>query len=287
MNHRRGLLYLHIPKTAGTSLNAYMASHFSQDSVALHIEHEKLGRPWRTGDFSDKQLVAGHLKYDQWQALFDVSRYTFVTVLREPGQQVMSQLAWLTRFTRDESREEREKLHPEFQAMIARLARVGPAAFLESITGMEIEVFDNAQSRLLLSLPYKYQLEESHYAAVCERLASFDLVGLTGYVQEFALMLAWHMGWRPGASIQRLNQARPDYYKDIRTAPPQLQEIIRDRTRMDQRMYEHAGRLFDRQRQALMRAVEPQSIMQAWLFRRALKKSRAVVPAATVQESSS
>lgn len=268
----RRLLYMHIPKTAGTSLNAYLSSHYPEKEVVLHIEHQWLGRPWRESDFREKKLITGHLKYDQWKSMFDVHNYVFITVLRDPRRQLLSQLAWLIRLSREESRVERKLLHPTFQRMISRLQADGPAAFLASLTNMEVEIFDNVQSRQILSLPHDQQICEQHFSELCRRLGSFNLIGLAEYLPLFALMLAGRMQWMPKIMTHSLNQAAAKYYQPLQEDHTGLAELVDKRTTMDQRIYQHAQQLFEKQRQQLTDVIAALSWPNRLPFQRTLKK---------------
>lgn len=272
MKQHRGLIYMHIPKTAGTSLNNYLASHYPQNEVVMHIEHQWLGRDWLTNDFDTKKVVTGHLNYARWQQLFDVSKYVFVTLIRDPRRQLLSQMAWLLRLSSEESRLEREGLHPAFQRMIARLSETGPLVFLESLSGLEVEVFDNPQSRQLLPLSHDQGVREEHFDHLGDRLASFDLIGLTEHLQEFALMLAARMKWRPATRVERLNMAKALYYKPLKGSDGRLEDVLEKRTFMDQRLYKQACKLFDFQRDRFEREIKSLGWYRHWQFRRAYRK---------------
>jgi len=249
---RERILFLHIPKTAGTSLNAYLRSQYPPSAIAMHVESPALGRPWQPDDFADKKLVAGHLNYDTFSRLLDVDRYFRITVLREPRRQVLSQLAWLKRLSAPESESVRNGLGPVFQGMINRMAEVGPVRFLETLSGLEIEVFYNAQSRLLVTKAQGDALDDSFLLSVFDRLASFDLVGLTEQLDDFLHLLAFHMGWRPAHNIPRLNLARPAHYENISDHDEALAIRIDAVTALDRRLYDHAKTMFDRQMQGMI-----------------------------------
>ena len=79
--------YLHIPKTAGTSVNAVLESYFDLDSIFQ-------GKSWQSlilhkpKNFSKIQLFSGHFGYGLHRIL--KKKPVFLTMLRDPIQRTIS-----------------------------------------------------------------------------------------------------------------------------------------------------------------------------------------------------
>ena len=252
---RDRVLFMHIPKTAGTSLNAYLFAHFKPSRVALHIEYRKLDREWESSDFENKELITGHLKYDQFHALFDLKHFFFITVLRDPRKQVMSQLAWHQRLLEPEHAEQLQSLRPVLADMVRRLADRGLVEFLCTLKDEERLLFDNACARRLATVSSGARLDSSTIIHALERLASFDLVGITERMEESLWLLAFYMGWEPVRNPPRLNVAKSDHYAAIDSADEELNRAIDDVTAADVSLYRHANLMLDQQVENMIRLL--------------------------------
>ena len=87
-NDRR-LVFLHVPKTAGTTVTKVLASQFSKDDIAPVANAQELAQ------LDDEQLLqyrffAGHFDPGRFRALPGESQ--FITVLRDPWQRVLSHI---------------------------------------------------------------------------------------------------------------------------------------------------------------------------------------------------
>jgi len=89
-----GVFFLHIPKTAGTSIIQFLSDRFDLDAIMPS------GLAHRPGEYTDDinpvlltyrhtyELVAGHFDYDIYRQHF--SDHMLVTFLRDPKRRVIS-----------------------------------------------------------------------------------------------------------------------------------------------------------------------------------------------------
>lgn len=77
-------LFLHIPKTAGTSVRSMAVASYGSDNVTSHADHMMLGLQ----GCADKRFVSGHFGYDFASRLMQ-GRYSF-TFLRDPKARLVS-----------------------------------------------------------------------------------------------------------------------------------------------------------------------------------------------------
>ena len=89
----RTAVFMHIPKTAGTSFNTLAQSLYPEGTAINHIE---LLPQDGYGSLAQKNnYISGHLRFGQLKQNFGSDRFTFYTILREPYAQLQSHLNWL------------------------------------------------------------------------------------------------------------------------------------------------------------------------------------------------
>ncbi|HEX2257080.1 MAG TPA: sulfotransferase family 2 domain-containing protein, partial [Afifellaceae bacterium] len=231
----RRVVFLHIPKTAGSSVNAHFKHHLgsslSRQAVGLNaaagIDRRQIERARRA------RFVFGHFG---WQTLEAVRGDGFAfTVLRDPAARVVS----LYRFAR-----RRELPHGSgFEALMAA-ARADFDKFCLSDDPEVRPFIDNAQARTLAA---GYMPAESCYAngeAILEQarahLATLDFVGLTERLDEDFAALTVLAGLPPPRAALQRNVG------DGAPASGSLEEaraILGERIALDQALYDFARAL--------------------------------------------
>ncbi len=130
----RQIVFLHIAKTAGTSIVHFFRKHLQSDSLCSHGDflHMPPGREQRQELLKSYRFVSGHFGYDEVAALLP-GAYSF-TFLRDPVDRVLS----LYQFC----------MHPDMQRQfpVARAARdLGLDGFIHSMAPEVVEAVDNLQ----------------------------------------------------------------------------------------------------------------------------------------------
>ena len=186
---RRKLLFMHIAKTAGTSVNSHFGSQYPPDLVAKHVESN---RSWLEQSASAKKMgyVSGHLSFDQFAERLDLSEYVKVTLVREPFSHLRSHLAWIKHLSEPENAEWLDK-HPEFVKPLSKklwktdfTSPAELAEFVRSLQGQEFQLLDNCQTRYFARNPER-KLEIRDFHTALETLKQFDLIGLTHQTRQF------------------------------------------------------------------------------------------------------
>jgi hypothetical protein len=250
------LLLMHIPKTAGTSLNAYLEAQYAPENIVLHAENQILGKTREeTRGLDEKHLLTAHLKLDTLARFIDSDRFFKVTVLRDPVRQTISHFGWVRRLADPENQKEFERSPDYIKRIVERMEKLDLVEFIDTMDRLEKNFFDNCQARYLLPFHGDVELEDAHLPAALRQLESFDLVGLTERFYDSLLMLSFSMGWPPPRKTPKLNTSSKRYMIDLENGSPELQDRFHQITRFDQAVYAHAEVLFQRQLRTMLKTL--------------------------------
>lgn len=231
------VIFLHIPKTAGSSVNAHFKHHlgstWSGGAVGLNaaagIKPAALDRARRA------RFVFGHFG---WQTLEAVrgDAFTF-TVLRDPAERVVS----LYRFARIRNLAAGSGFGP----LMDMARNAGFAEFCRSDDSRVRPFIDNAQARTLAAgyLPEECGFDDGEGVLQAARahLRSLDFVALTATLdRDFAALAKQAHLPPPRAGLHR-NASR-----EAGPAPVSVEEaraILAERIALDQALYDFAQAL--------------------------------------------
>ncbi|GEM_PF-6116377 len=242
------ILLMHIPKTAGTSLNAHLERRFPEGRSAVHIENLILGKTSRqVSGLENKFFLSAHLKIDTLRKFVDTRKYFKITVLRNPIRQTLSHLAWVKKLGDPKNQSEFERLPDYLKKIVERINSLDFVEFVDTMTPAEHNLFDNCQTRYLLPFHGEVDLVEAHLHRAIVNLSSFDLIGLTEQYEQTLLLLAFFMGWEPPQKVEMLNVSEKKYFIDLDDADEQVRARIQRLTRFDQLLYRQGLTVFERQ----------------------------------------
>ncbi|MCP3931906.1 MAG: hypothetical protein GY705_22760 [Bacteroidetes bacterium] len=182
------IMFMHIPKTAGTSFNAFMRLHLHHQKIHIHLEG--------INSQEYKQLekkctyLAGHLTLQKLYSFFAVSSFECFSLIREPSAHLHSHLNWLKGI----GSHEKSNLFKQHNATIQKLAKKVTQLdfddveavdnFVHTLKDYELDFFDNCQTRYFLD----HRPEKVVPANVSEAIDNsklFKLIGITEQYNEF------------------------------------------------------------------------------------------------------
>ncbi len=255
------LHFLHIPKTGGVSLQAFLHGRFARGQV-----YRDYGFPGMMSappaSWDGYRLISSHLGYK----VAEIVRrpMIFLTLLREPVGRVVSFYRHARRhpghFLHALVRREDLSLddfvrHPDcvpflrdnqtfklaFKERVMGRPRVGegPAALTDR------EVFE---TRRQVDAEFRARPAAELVGRACRRLEAMAFVGLTERMRESVGLLARTFRWPAPARPPALNAAPEGEAGGA--LPPGTRAAIEDITRLDAQVYAHACRLFEQRLRA-------------------------------------
>ncbi|MFT5112817.1 MAG: hypothetical protein ACI8P9_002145 [Parasphingorhabdus sp.] len=207
------VIFLHIPKTAGTTLRSVLVSRYSRSSVYtigndINRDIESL----RDLSEVEKQkilLLQGHMTFGLHEYLAHGARY--ITVLRDPVERVLSEYRFL-------KTNQRHPFH-------SRVVKMSLSDFLTSEFNAQSR---NGQTRLLSGshrsdqpgIPDDGEVSEGHLEIALQNLQShFVVAGTQEKFEQTLLLCQRKLGW----------WFYPFYIPRNITARSELSEVIEDR----------------------------------------------------------
>lgn len=239
---RDPVLFVHIPKTAGTSLRSLLQTRFDR-SVILDINDNWQDWEQRLARVNASELVTGHVGYGISNAF--ERRPRIVTFLRDPIDRAVSTYYFLRQRSDDSYARYTESSERARASSLARGCSL--LEFITSESKTAAAHLGNVQTWYLSS----QGIRRGRYRDVCvedveiaqrnlERCTSFGLVERS---DESVNMISRSLGWAPFASLPHANQTQN------RLAVSNLDQATKDAlhefTKLDRQLYCFARQLFE------------------------------------------
>jgi len=229
------LIFLHIPKTAGTTLHQVVDRQVPRDQTWAFDETHGFADFQALGEArkAEIRLFKGHMIFGLHERLPGPA--TYFTLLRDPIERVISEYHFA-------------RTTPTHH-LYARIHAEGLS--LRRVFELGIEpMMENAQTRMLSGGWYTAQFgecsREALDAAIDNLENHFAVVGLTERFDETLLLLKAAFGWRNVFYVRRnVAPARP---RQSDLSPATL-ERVRQHNLLDLALYDYAVERFERQMQ--------------------------------------
>jgi len=223
----KAIIFLHLPKTAGTTLNRLieweypLTEMYSVDPVlfewsAAHMRNLPKSRLRRT------RMFKGHMLFGLHELLPQPS--TYITVLRNPVERVLSAFYYMRSY----------RLHPLYWKL--RQEKMTVEQFVERSTR------DSVQCKIIAGAEYHQPCTQEVLEKALDHLDRyFSIVGLSERFEESLALMKLRFGWQLNSySSFNVTRARPKK-EDL---PQSTLDLIAERNRFDVALYEHATKLF-------------------------------------------
>ncbi len=238
--NERTILFMHIPKTAGTSFVTWLQAALPKDRGAAHIELLEMARFRSLPD--EYRYLAGHLPVGTWKRCFNLEKADLLTIVREPYAHLHSHLSWLMQTARTPEDNYFRMHNPAIIELGHRLSEIdmtSPAAlatFVADLDHLQAAFLDNMQTRYFLdSLPPRVDHRDLRQALA--NLDHFSLIGLTERYREFLEQFGQRYRISPVPENSRLNRSAAPPLFDI--AHPDNRAALLPLVRYDLELYRH------------------------------------------------
>ncbi len=209
-------IFLHVPKTAGTTLRAIIERQYAPEEVYTvydgaedHHSQEELKALSPEAQKSIK-AYCGHVSFGVHRHLEQRPRY--VTILRDPVERVIS-------------------YYHHVMTLIPRW-KSQPISLVKFIQGRKDIQVDNLQTRLLSGVekPFNGCSDDMLWKAIENIETQFHFVGLSEQFDESLQFIAEHFGWESPYYVREnegINRPPRDYYSELEM------NVVRNHNRLD------------------------------------------------------
>jgi len=237
----RPIFFMHIPKTAGTSFNAFARHCFAGDEYFTHIE--RLSPQQRRQVLPRARYLAGHLPWREVIELLEPAHYDLYALLREPIAHLHSHLNYVRRVHTDAVHEQnfRYQHNDTIKAMGARLAAVEYfdehqlQRFVAELSGYQCDFFDNVQTRYFLDYRPE-RVTEADYRQAVKTIERFKAIGLTEHYDHFRDRFCRDLGLPVQQQNTRSNRSQRYHLFDRDS--PGIRTIIEPLVCFDRQLYD-------------------------------------------------
>lgn len=232
------LIFIHILKTAGTTLNTIIEKHYPphRTFATFPVRHHPDGSLKKFMQLTDAEkanidVLYGHMSYGLHEHLPRPARY--FTILRDPVERVISRYFHIRRDVHSQLHEEIASGEMDLGQFARHMAESGE--------------MDNLQTRMIAGNWNERgygPCDEAMLAQAKQNLQKFVVVGLTERFDETCLLIQRAFGW-------------PDMYYTSRNVtkrrPPKEQfsadvlKVVAGYNRYDMALYDYAVELFEEQ----------------------------------------
>lgn len=228
--NKKCVFFLHIPKSAGRSLNNYLTRIYSEENRFISRGIVDLVRfsARKKAEVKKVQLVSGHFPFGYHGLLF--TDFTYITILREPVDRLISYYYYTKR-----SPQEREY----------RFINDNNVSLEEYVTSGRTKENDNGMVRKICGEGAKTAYGECTGEMLKKAIENienhFSVVGLQERFEDTLKLLQHTFNW-PGLPYESQNIA--DNRPDIKSISRKTIRIIEKHNALDMELYEFARKRF-------------------------------------------
>ncbi|MCA3357390.1 MAG: sulfotransferase family 2 domain-containing protein [Roseomonas sp.] len=243
------LVFLHIPKTGGTTLHHHFSAHFTPDETCP--ERYSNLQAYSSEDLGQWRFFSGHFNTD---AIKLIPRPLFVvTVLRDPIERLISHYHFWKRHKLDYIEQTGHIAMQITKAGTLRdfLSTDNPQIFPTATNWMTSQL-----AGAVLATPDGYALlqdgeqvgwlsEAQVFSRALRNLLSFDVIGDISQLADIYGRVAQKFGMAPLTEVARLNTKDDEHELFDPYVPeeitPEIQSLLEEKTRLDRMLYQLAS----------------------------------------------
>jgi len=239
------LFFMHIAKTAGTTLNEFLTPHFAPQRVLTHVESSQFRQ--HAGFGSRYDFLSGHVRLLAAEAHIDLRAFRWLTILREPFEHLASHLCWVRSIGIDQTNAFHRSHPEEIRQLSIEMQRVDfrrPTEVQDYLLRIGIHgrnLFHDCQTRYLVRADLSGGLDAAALDCAKRNLRRFDLVGTTEDLSAFLQHLCRMMNWEVPARTEWRNVHTERFGLD--PTNPAMRAALAPFVRHDQALYRLATAL--------------------------------------------
>ncbi len=227
----RTVIFLHLPKTAGKTLNLIIQNQYRpEDIYSLPLNQKKIPgaietlRELPVKKKKNIRVLKGHMDFGLHTDLPNPA--TYITILRDPVERAISNYYFVTG----------DPGHP--------MHAFTKSKSLAQWAALPNNNFNNGQIRMLAGIHYKTEPLTRQTLEIAKKNLDnhFSVVGLTERFDESVILLKRELGWNWPFYTRQNVTGKKIARENI---PASAIEIIKKLNQLDIELYEHAARLFD------------------------------------------
>jgi len=236
------LFFVHIPKTAGSSLIEILDKHFSSEEILpLHsASSSKSFEAFPAKQLEKIRLVHGHFPYgpfDRGIYRYIVKNPVCITMLRDPIKRTISEYQHILR------RFENRHHHAVLSEGLSLFDFASDPRFSKNVVNRQTYMVAGRFYRLRRGDHHAGISDETRLEMAKQRLEQFAFVGLTERFDESIQLLSYTFGWDLLDEMPRINVSPTPSRSD--TISEESRKMILKQTYLDQQLYQFAENLFN------------------------------------------
>jgi hypothetical protein len=235
MKAQKTIIFLHIPKAAGTTLSRVFLANYRRDETFTidGVRGEESTKQFIDMSADEKRkirLLQGHMVFGLHKHL--VSPFSYITILRNPIDRVVSHYYYVLR----------EPKHYLYNEVVSR--RMNLQDYVGS--GISTEL-NNDQVRLIAGIddqiPFGCCTRTNLEQAIGNLRKYFEVVGISERFDESLLLLKKKLGWHGMPLYRKTNvtKGRPRIDQITRKGLKTIEKM----NELDMELYEYAGQCFE------------------------------------------
>ena len=246
---KNNIFYLHIPKTAGSSLNRFICSQFQKNSCLTHIESKiDFSKEVDIKKAEQYKVLSGHIPLPHMQNKLKVlDNRIVITTLRNPIEHVISHIAWVRKLG-DKGEEGRLKQHNQtVQKIVKKLLSLdlskpmNISTLIQWLEDENIFLFHDTQIKYIGGGGGVVKPHIVKNALI--NLKKINFVGITERLSEFQFLLCDALNWKIKEDIN-IKENKNDCYYGLNIQDSEIRKSLQPLIQWDQLIYRVARERF-------------------------------------------